>query len=81
MDNLIEQLRDEHRHKGTLDTNDIAFLFRYITSLEARLEKLYTDCTIYPTGALRRNPEMLGNNDNAGWMKSDSVFKITHPGE
>ena len=56
-------------------------LRKRIAELEARLEKLATNCPLTPAGALRRNPEMLGDDDNKCWMKADLVFAITHPDE
>ncbi len=56
-------------------------LIAIVEELEARFEKLYTNCPATPTIALKRNPHMLGDDDNKCWMQADLVFAITHPEE
>jgi hypothetical protein len=48
--------------------------------MRAQLEAVKTNCLVYVASSLKRNPDMLGDDDD-GWMKVKDVKKAIREGE
>lgn len=63
-------------HPISSDEVEIAKLQERIDVMEAALHHLYTNCPLTPVYSLKKNPNMLGDDENKCWMQADKVFNV-----